>query len=362
MPYISRLVYFYPDLRETAFYEISMEHIKQLRKYTGVKALSESFLDSPYLKVRSSALFHPIMYTFLGDRKEMMPKRLRRLHRLLEGKSRLGGFDVADTTKLSDVAVDVLNKLDLIIVPSKASKECYQQSGVRTEVEVLPHGLNKAFLHDHMGGISPRLRHLYWIRRSRMAILCLFHLVHSGYRKGADLVYEVMRRVQRRYAHVYLVVKRGHGIDPYLGDLLKLRVLEIAGWIPYNELRQLYDLCHICLVPSRGGGFEWNALEAMARGLVTLVPDAGCFLDYADRAVRIKIARSVKVFSDNPIHVGYGHEVDIDDFYNKLCDVIENLDEYRVRAISHARVIREEYSWDKIGNRLFNILKRSGFV
>jgi len=362
MPLIKTLTYIYPSLRECAFYEISMEHIKQLQKRISIRSLREDYLDRPYLRIRSNVLVHPIMYVFLGDRREMMPNRIRRLQRILESYPKIGGFDVADTDRLSQEAVDVLNKLDLIIVPSKASKECYKRSGVRTHVEVLPHGLNNAFLSDHSVGVPQELHRLFWLRRRTRSILCLFNLLHSGYRKGADLVYEVMRRIQQEYDHVYLVVKRGYGIDPYLGRLLSLRTIEVAGWFSYDKLRLLYDLCDICLVPSRGGGFEWNALEAMARGLVTLVPNAGCFLDYAEKAVRIRIARKVKVFENNPIHVGRGYEVDIDDFYSKLRDVIENLDEYRIRAAKNARKIRAKYYWCRIGDRLFNILSNHGFV
>jgi len=362
MPFVSRFTYIYPSTRETAFYEISMEHIERLHKHMSIRAIPEEHLDKPNFKLRSNTVFHPIMYVFLGDQEWMIPRRLERLHRVLEGGHRIGGFDVADTDRLSERAANVLNEMDLIIVPSRHSKEVYERSGVKTRIEVLPHGLNDAFLSNGFVGVSRRLNYLFWLRRRTRSIFCLFHLVHSGFRKGADLVYEVMSRIQKSYGNVYLVVKRGSGLDPYLGRLLRLRSIEVSGWIPYNELRLLYDLCDICLVPSRGGGFERNALEAMSRGLVTLVPNAGCFLDYAERAVRMRVARKVRVYEGNPIHIGHGHEVDVGDFYDKLSDVIESLDEYRARAIRHAREVQEKYSWDKIGDRLFNVLNKHNFL
>jgi len=362
MPFVSRFTYIYPSTRETAFYEISMEHIEQLRKRVSVRTIPEEYLDKGIPKLRSGAVVHPIMHVFLGDNEKMMPKRLKRLHRILEDGRKIGGFDVADTDRLSQAAVGVLNKMNLVVVPSRHSKECYESSGVETQIEVLPHGLNDAFLSNSFVGVPRRLNYLFWLRRRTKSVFCLFHLAHSGYRKGADLVREVMGKIQKEYGNVYLVVKRGSGLDPFLGNLLKLRSIEISGWIPYDELRLLYDLCDICLVPSRGGGFERNALEAMSRGLVTLVPNAGCFLDYAGKAVKVRVARKVRVYEGNPIHIGHGHEVDVGDFYDKLSDVIENLDEYRARAIRHAREVQEKYSWDKIGDRLFNILNKHNFL
>lgn len=64
----------------------------------------------------------------------------------------------------------------------------------------------------------------------------------------------------------------------------------------------------------------------------------------------------------NPIHVGYGCEVDINDFDTKLIDVINRLDYWKKRFKENSIYIREKYSWRNTANILDNHLKNYGFI
>jgi len=141
-----------------------------------------------------------------------------------------------------------------------------------------------------------------------------------------------------------------------------LKTAEVAGWLPPEEYKQVFDLADIAVCPSRGGGFEINALEALARGIPTLVPRAGCFLDYIDHAVPVETKGCPRIFSDNPIRVGAGFEVILDDFYTKLDEVICHLDEYKRKAEQNAYAIRKHYSWKCVCDQLYKKLRAYGFV
>jgi len=356
------LFYVYASTRETSFREISRFHIFHLSRYVKVQNVDEEVLDVIRWLPGKHVLLHPILYPLVGDRPEHHQQRIKRLNRLLAVSDRLGGFDTADTDRLSQMAVDVLSKFERVFVPSKWAKECYESSGVQSRVEVLPHGLPDCFLSPSRRIDSFRLANLVSLKREHNAIFILFHLLHSGYRKGADLVAKIMKRIQDKYPNVFLLVKRGSNLDPYLGLLRALKLVEIAGWLPADEYRQVFDLADIAIYPSRGGGFEHNALEALSRGLPTLVPKAGCFLDYIDYTIPIEVERWVNVYPDNPIHVGKGFQINLRDFQEKLEDVINHLDDYKERAMKNAYTIRKLYSWECICDLLYKKLKAYKFV
>ncbi len=125
----------------------------------------------------SWSLVHPIFHVFRG--RSVIPM-MRGVHR------HLGGFDVADTDMISSSAVRTANKMDLIMVPSEFSKQAYVNSGVKTRVEVVPHGVNEE---------------LYSQPKSPSSLVpgdgvkILFFFWHSELRKGADVVREVMKRI-----------------------------------------------------------------------------------------------------------------------------------------------------------------------
>ncbi|GAI45429.1 unnamed protein product, partial [marine sediment metagenome] len=68
------------------------------------------------------------------------------------------------------------------------------------------------------------------------------------------------------------------------------------------------DSCDIIFVLSRGGGFELNALEGLARGLVVITSDWGAIREYAEPYALIvkSTGKKVKPLTENPIHQGYG--------------------------------------------------------
>jgi len=356
------LYYIFPKEKNISFSLISRKHIQYLSRKTKVYDVDESMLDNLMWPSGKKILLHPILYVTIGDREDLFEKRIRRLKKLLDIADRLGGFETCDSDSISKIAVEVLNNFDLVVVPSTFARNVLLQCGVKSEVVTVPHGVPEAFMTPKRDITSKNLLPLADLKKKKNLIYVLFFLMHSGYRKGADIVYNVMKRIQERYKNVILVVKRGSIIDPYLAYLRKLRTVEVAGFLAEDELRQLYDLCDVVLCPSRGGGFELNALEGIARGVPTIVPEAGCFLDYCSYAITVSATKRVKVFEKNPIHVGYGWEVDQYEFYNVLMDVINNLEEYKAEFREHMRRIWWNYNWSHICDMLFHYLKKFGFI
>ena len=367
---MQELYYVYPIWQRGSFHNIAREHIKHLKAKISVQEVDEQVLDNIMWVGDKSILLHPIGYLLLGDRWEQFPHRIKRLYKLLNVSKKLGGFDTADSSRISKTFVNVLNHLDLVFVPSNWAKECYENSGVETDVQVLPHGLPDEFLAPLSTPISSKLkniesetiRKLTELKRKHKARFVLFFLMHSGFRKGADLVARAMQEVQKEFPRAYLVVKSGEILDPYMSQFGKLKMINVKGWLSIKELRQLYDLCDIVVCPSRGGGFELNALEGIARGKPVIVPNAMCFLDYAKYCVTVEIAKEIEVLPGNPLHIGKGYEISLNDFINQIKRVLTYYDNFKRRARKDSEKVRKEYAWSKICEKLYDILNDYGFL
>jgi len=344
------LFYVYPKWHVVSFTVIAEKHLKYLRRYVNVYDIDEKEWSRILWSVKHNFLIHPIMYPIIS--KFIDPERLRKC------SNKLGGFEVADSDRISEYAVNIINMFDLVIVPSTFAKKVFQESGVKTNIEVLPHGIDDEFVRPKNFPTNPD------IMRVRLAngVKVLFFLWHSGERKGADLVFEVMRYVQRKRPDTILVLKTWNPCGYHYMLLKRLRHIEVNGFLSEKDLVDLYDSCDILLCFSRGGGFELNVLEALARGLVVLVPEQGSWIDYAKDSVLIKVARKVKVYNDNPVHVGYGFEIDVNDAIEKLIHVIDHIKEYKERFARIRKYIIENYHWSKIVEKLVDILDKYGFL
>jgi glycosyltransferase involved in cell wall biosynthesis len=136
-------------------------------------------------------------------------------------------------------------------------------------------------------------------------------------------------------------------------EVMHLGVIQIYGWLSEYEKMTLYDLADVTLVFSRGGGFEHNALESLARGIPAVTSNRGSWTDYVPQYLQVKTGEKVKVFNGNAIHVGYGYKVDVEDALGKIHDILENYDDYRARVEEwRSKILVNEYRWDVIAKRL----------
>jgi len=355
------IYYFYPKFNKGSFHFIAEQHINQLKNYSIVQDLDLYILDVMQYPNRKSMLLHPVFYPICGPPTKPKKNWKQILLKIRKTADHLGGIDTADSDRISQQAVYITNKFDLIIVPSTFARNVYRNSGVTAPLEILPHGLPKEFQENSRKIESDKVKPLLEFKKQNKAIYILFFLMHSGYRKGADLLAQAVKPLLEEYENLYLIVKRMYLIDPYMKELRHPKTIEVSDFFTWSELRELYDVADIIVVPSRGGGFELNALEGIARGLPTLVPDAGCFKDYIDYTIPVKVKRSVRVLPGNPIHVGYGWEVDVEDLKTQLVKTIENLDKLKRKFNFYAKKIRTKYSWEKIGIKLHQILVKHDF-
>lgn len=361
------IYYIYPMSNDVSFKFIAQQHIRYLKQLLPKNArLVEADIDTFDPQVwgfNRKIILHPLFYPFIQEENLESFMRIRRLSICLNKGYRIVGFDTADSDLISDRAVDLANMVEALFTPSNFVREVYIRSGVVKPVYVIPHGIPDEFITKNKEITHPDLKNLVRMKEKRELIFVHFNLTHSGYRKGADLFAEAMKIVQSEKPNVIILLKRLKNEDPFINHIRKLKSIEISGYLDLDSYRQLYDISDITVLTSRGGGFEHVALESASRGVPTIVPNAGCFVDYIKYTIPVDVTGEKPiVLKGNPVHVGSGWEIDVESLARTIIKVTDRLEKYKKIAWKKAKEIWKKYSWKNIAEEILDILEDIGYL
>jgi glycosyltransferase involved in cell wall biosynthesis len=367
---VLKLLYVYPQFHTVSFTLIARKHVEYMRmlRLAELQELDELSLPSFTPLVKYTLVLHPWIYIY----HRLLQAKLNSLSETLRDKlptylewwrsnyDQLIAVDVCDSDRMSRYAVDLLNQADKVVVPSSYCVEVYRSSGVKRPVYRIPHGVDPEWYTAPnvwdvapARAINPSLLEVYLYKLRKNKKILLFWLWHSPARKGWPEVRELYSRLVRERSDVVLLLKTVHPNTPEFQEVMHLGVIQIYGWLSEYEKMALYDLADVTLVFSRGGGFEHNALESLARGVPVVTSNRGSWTDYVPPFLQVKAGERVKVFENNAIHVGYGYKVDVEDALGKIHDILENYDDYRARVEEwREKVLVSEYRWDIIADKL----------
>lgn len=334
---------------KVSFSLIAEKHVRELRKYFRLYAIDELALSGLYPATNPLIILHPFFYP--------MSKYAKRLQRLLARVRGIIGIDVADSDRISNLAVSMTHYAEAMIVPSNWAKEAYIRSGVKVPVHVVHHGVDSSWF------TTPKrltiFKNIYDLKVNHGLVYLLFFCWHSPYRKGLDLVLRVYELVRKERKDIVLICKfmtpngEPHRVVRKLGGII------VSGWLTEEQKRELYDVADIYLLFTRGGGFELNGLEALARGNVVLSANEGSWVDYMPSFGLLPSRPCPYVLKDNPIHCGRGREIIVEKAVDKICEVADNLDDYKARIREHVdKHIRGKYTWEYIGRQLAEIIRK----
>jgi len=361
------IYYLYPIRNKVSFTFISKQHIRYLREklQNNVRIIEvdiDTFEPSAW-GLNRKLILHPLFYPFFEGVTKEANAKINKLNQCLNKGFKIIAFDTADSDRISEKAVELANKVEAVIVPSTFAKNVFEKSGVYKPVYVVPHGIPDEFMVNGRTITHPDLAKLKEMKEKNNFTFVLFQLIHSGARKGCDLFAKAMSIVQKENPNIIILAKRLEGLDSYLPLLRQLKCIEIGGYLELDAYRQLYDLSDITVLTSRGGGFECVALESLSRGIPTIVPNAGCFLDYIQYAIPVRVTKNKPiVLPDNPIHVGKGWEVDVNELAKTILKVADNLSKYKRKAKRNMKKIWKEYSWRRIADKIAKILIEFDFI
>jgi len=339
-----------------SFRLVAEEHIKVLQTKFGLRVGNVDNLRYQYI-LRTSyfssegAILHPVFYPACipSDWYKRLEKVDEYFDFVRSKYQKLIGIETADTDQINPFLKKYLDQLDLLIVNSKWSKKAFKKTETNVRIEILPHGITEHFLVATCKSFSSYVcRGLAKSPKHKM----LFFLWHSGLRKGIDIVSKICDKLKRIRDDWLLIVKEVN----LHHELPSFNTIRLVGRWAWKDIVELYDCCDLVLCPSRSGGFELNALEGLARFKPVIYTKNTCVDEYAkDYGIGIRSTYSDSGIYNNPIHVGKGYSMNVDEAVKKICDVFDNPEYYYERA---SKFPREEYTWRKIGERLAEILRK----
>ncbi|RLI87529.1 MAG: hypothetical protein DRP01_01600 [Archaeoglobales archaeon] len=349
--------YVFPFYHKVSFNVIGMKHYEQLKKYYRIELIDE--LAFPYISMTTRPLIIIQPYFYLFQKLE------KRLAQKVSRSSGLIGVDVADTDRLSPYAVKLTKYAKAFIVPSKKSKETYIKSGVKKPVHVIPHGIDEQWI-DAPKQPPNLFEHLAKLKERRNLKLILSFIVHSPYRKGLDILLRYYQALLKEYNNVLLVVKSANAVG-YFPETIEYKKGKpkyqmegrvLSGWLTEQQKMELFDLCDLYALTSRGGGWEHPPMEALTRGVPVIGAKGGAWEEYMPEWSLIPSKKSDKVLPSNPIHIGYGVEMIIDKAVDRTIEIFNNYEEYKAKVKEHIeKFIRPNLTWDKIGEKLRDVVK-----
>jgi len=343
-----KVTYIYPRNKRVSFTVIARKHIELLRE-RGIEVHEADAHSFGERDLAETTIVQPLFYTVFD-----VPAALRLLRRRVDY---LIGIDVADTDHISCKAAAYASVFDVVAVPSSWSQRVFARSGVTTRVVVLPHGVSESFLREPREPRSDVVKRVAQMRCFKF----LFFLWHSGYRKGADALAEAWARA-KIWDRACLIIKIADLLDPFLEYFKFLKnVHVVSGWLSEDDLVDLYDAVDAVVVPSRGGGFELNALEALARMKPVIVSSWPAFDDYCRQCLRVRSRRLVEIFGPfdvaSRVHDGRGVDPDPADLAEKLKFVTNAYDTVLRMYRPIFEFVRREFTWKRIGERLERLVR-----
>ena len=339
--------YVYPLWHRVSFSLVGQKHVQYLRKYFRVEEIDE--LAFPHITPHSKPIVfvNPYFYCML--------RASRFISRKLHLYGALIGIDVADSDHITNLAVSMTNYATAMVTHSNFCKQAFLRSGVTVPVYVVPHGLDPEWYTKPLSN-GVYFNEIAKLKREKKMKIILFFLWHSGFRKGVDLVIEWYKRLKKERKDVIIVLKTWIPNAIEAKQLAPYGCIHIYGWLTEEQKMELFDLADLYPLFSRGGGFEMNGLEALARETVVIAPKGGSWEDYMPSWGLVESKRCPIVLKDNPIHDGGGVEILIEKAVDKAHVILDNLDDYKARVREHVRNhVSKVFRWDVTAEKLRDI-------
>lgn len=264
-------------------------------------------------------------------------------------------FTMFEADKIPTSWVENINLYaDHVIVPSQFCKETFINSGVTKPIDVLNLFVDSAMIYN---------------KEPRPFIFAHQNSFVEGAQKGYDLVMRAFLNVFHKIPdnEVMLLLKgRNHrwANDNYYLDLAKQekKIKVILEDMNEETLEEEFWKKIDCFVyPSRGEGFGLPPLEAMSRGIPTILTNAHSHTEFVKFGLPVGVKGKTKAYYVGRVWdygIGDWVEPDIKDIEVWMWKVFNSYSDYKKRAVEFASTIQKEFSLESFLNKLKDILER----
>jgi glycosyltransferase involved in cell wall biosynthesis/predicted O-methyltransferase YrrM len=248
------------------------------------------------------------------------------------------------------------DEVDEIWVPSNYVRGVFEKSGIPAEkIHVIPWGVDTEVFHLNA---TPLL----------LATEKTFRFLFLGgaiYRKGIDIALQAYIEEFGPDDDVCFVIK-DMGRETFYRDSPRDMVLHAAAdpknpailyfdqFLTAGQLASLYTACDCLVAPYRGEGFGLPILEAMACGVVPIVPRGGASDDFVRDDLGIRIPSSTISTSHEWALCGPATEllVEVADLRRAMRSAYERRSELKQRGRTASQHVLGQFTWTKTVDRM----------
>lgn len=257
------------------------------------------------------------------------------------------GYTPWESTEVPKGWEEHLIAVDDLWTTSKWTATVFKQVAHR-DAFVLHHGLNDTWRSKMHGPHEGPFTFLHVgepaVRKGGDIVLEAWH---KAFRKsGAKLIYKAtghpMARVKDRGGSI--IYSPAHLVEDG-GELINTVYSDEGMWDLYRRVD--------CLVyPTRGEGFGFIPLEAMASGLPTIVPNGGGTAEFAELAN--PLTKYMWSTANQVEHPGLWMDHNVDEVIATMRWVWNNYDYASKHAYANSTTVRETFNWDYIAEKFID--------
>lgn len=244
-------------------------------------------------------------------------------------------------------AKDIINKLDMLLVPSQHNKLVFQKEGITIPIEVVNLGVDTK--------MYPKI-----IRPKRKTFTFLI-LGTLTIRKNVGALLSAFIELFKDNPDVKLVIKTTSGTIGHLNFPWK-NIEIIDSYATPEETLELYKRADCFVFPSRGEGFGLPPLEAMSTGLPVIFSANTGMLEYAHNQFNYPVPISHKAkavrFPKKWGNVGNWYEIDYKALKEMMKYVYENREEAYFKGLDAAEWVRQRFTYDQTAKRIISLLTK----
>ncbi|MDR3646459.1 MAG: glycosyltransferase [Candidatus Babeliales bacterium] len=259
-------------------------------------------------------------------------------------------YSMLESSRIPQVWVNILNKLDAVVVPDHFLVDVYEKSGVTVPVFVLPLGM---YMGDFYKKNKPKKINQNFI----------FGCSAGDWdRKNLDLVVDAFCQAFGKSSKVYLRIHSRFLDNKIKSKLKKINYKNIElieeGLIQNKYIEFLSSLdCYVLL--SKGEGFSITPRESLALGIPCIISNNTAHKTICDSGFVLGVKSQIEEPAFNNLFkqfCGYQYNCQLSDAVAALKEVYNNYQFYWAKAQKGKNWVKQ-YDWPNLKNKYLALLK-----
>ncbi len=272
------------------------------------------------------------------------------------------GYNVWESTLQPERFFNKWNEFDQLWVPSQWQADCTIKQGADyNKVKVVPEGVD-------VNVFYPEKVELLDEYKNNKFKFVLFG--RWDYRKSTKEIIEAFIEVFGENDDVELIASidnpfSGDGIESTEERLkhfnLDYKNIKIKHFPSREDYISYLKTGHVFLSCARSEGWNLPLIEAMACGTPSIYSECSGQMEFAEgKGLPVKIIEERPANNANYNHfndvVGNYYEPDFDNLKEVMLDAYKNYDKHKSKALKDAKIIHENFNWDKVAEIGANVL------